>query len=510
MKQLKMNTDGLFWSDAAVRRRLGRGICIAMLVLLVPAFVVALFARPSADDFGYAMLTHEVVRQSGADWPEILQAAVQTDLNFYNTWQGLYVSGFLLSLQPAIFGNKWYGLTFVFVAVMLFLGTLALAKAIVRRLAPDAKGLAPFCALVITFAWIEGMPNQVEGLYWYNGAMNYLPFFALALGVLALLVGLMPEKGKALRPGARIVRVALACLFCLVIGGGHHVVILLTLMLLAFALLWFARNRSFWPAAPLLVCLAGLYLNMTAPGTAVRMDGFSSASLPEAVVKSAILAGLSLIRWLDLPLVCLLLLLTPALWRLVQSPSLPDTAFRRPWLAPAITFVLVWGMIWLPSYTMGGIGPGRLINVVWMTFTLGAVASWALWLGWLARIRRKPLDKMLANLSRCRAAVLALCMVLCMACIGGHTVKEGLDNRFATSLEAAWELLNGEPQAYAAAMDEREALLNDPSITDAVIRPLTEEERPGLLFFSDVTPGPDNWGLAEYYGKDSVYIEQAE
>ena len=109
-----------------------------------------------------------------------------------------------------------------------------------------------------------------------------------------------------------------------------------------------------------------------------------------------------------------------------------------------------------------------------------------------------------------RAAAAAAAMLLCIACIGGHTVKEGLDNRFATSLEAVWELANGTPQAFAAAMDEREAILSDPEIDDAVIRPLTGGERPGLLYFSDVTPGPDTWGLTEYYGKNSVYVEAPE
>ena len=268
-----------FWQNQAARRRLRRGLCIGMLVLLVPVFVVAVFARPAADDYIYARATHAVVQQYGADWPRLLQAALEADAYFYNSWQGLYVSGFLLALQPAIFGGQWYGLTVVFVTAMLFVSSFALARAVVRRLAPDARGMAGFLALGFTFAAVEGMPNQVESLYWYNGAMTYIPFFALTLGVLALLVGLLP--GKSLRPvRVKPLRTALACGFCLLIGGGHHVVILLALMLLAFALLWSARRRSFWPAAPLAACLAGLYLNMSSPGTAVRMSGFSSASLP--------------------------------------------------------------------------------------------------------------------------------------------------------------------------------------------------------------------------------------
>ena len=167
-------------------------------------------------------------------------------------------------------------------------------------------------------------------------------------------------------------------------------------------------------------------------------------------------------------------------------------------------------MIWLPSYTMGGIGPGRLINVVWITFLIGFLVSWAVFLGWLVRIRKAGERFAFSGLTFKQGAVIGSALVLCIACIGGHTVKEGLDNRFATSLEAAWELANGTPQAYAAALDEREAILADSEVTNAVIRPLTKEERPALLFFSDVTPGPDNWGLTEYYGKESVYVEEPQ
>ena len=55
-------------------------------------------------------------------------------------------------------------------------------------------------------------------------------------------------------------------------------------------------------------------------------------------------------------------------------------------------------------------------------------------------------------------------------------------------------------------LDEREAILTDTDQPDVVIRPLTEEERPWLLFYTDVAPGPDLWGLTQYYSKNSVTI----
>mgnify|MGYP006978893140 FL=1 len=251
---------------------------------------------------------------------------------------------------------------------------------------------------------------------------------------------------------------------------------------------------------------------MLAPGTQVRTAGFAGAGFAEAVVKSFILAAMEWIRWLDVPLLCLLALLVLPLLHLTRSAVLSDRVFRHPWLGAAVTFVLMWAMIFLPSYTMGGIGAGRLLNVVWMTFVLGLAATEFLLLGWLERVRGVSLHgaEQFCRRQARHAPLLAAAMLLCMACIGSHTVKEGQDSYFATSLEAAYELANGSARRYADALDAREALLNDAAQPDVSIRPLNEDERPWLLFYTDVAPGPDMWGLTPYFGKQSVTISDFE
>ena len=191
---------------------------------------------------------------------------------------------------------------------------------------------------------------------------------------------------------------------------------------------------------------------------------------------------------------------------------LSDRVFRHPWLGAVVTFVLMWAMIFLPSYTMGGIGAGRLLNVVWMTFVLGLAATELLLLGWLERVRGVSLHgaEQLCRRHARRLPLLAAALLLCMACIGSHTVKEGQDSYFATSLEAAYELANGSARRYADALDAREALLNDAAQPDVSIRPLNDDERPWLLFYTDVAPGPDMWGLTPYFGKQSVTISDFE
>ena len=110
-----------FWHDAAAQKRWLRRFALLTGVLLLPVLVLAVFARPSADDFIYAARTHAVVQQYGLDLPRLLRAAWDTNVYYYENWQGLYVSGFTLAFQPAIFGNRYYGVTLVCVLLPLFL-----------------------------------------------------------------------------------------------------------------------------------------------------------------------------------------------------------------------------------------------------------------------------------------------------------------------------------------------------------------------------------------------------
>ena len=54
-----------FWHDAAAQKRWLRRFALLIGLLLVPVFVLAGFARPSADDYIYAARTHAVIQQYG-------------------------------------------------------------------------------------------------------------------------------------------------------------------------------------------------------------------------------------------------------------------------------------------------------------------------------------------------------------------------------------------------------------------------------------------------------------
>ena len=210
-----------FWHDSAVQKRWLLRLTLFIGLLLVPVFVLAVFARPSADDYIYAARTHAVMQQYGFDLPRLLKAAWDTNVYYFENWQGLYVSGFLLAWQPAIFGNAWYGVTLLCVLVPLFFCLYGACRCVVRRLDQAQKLLPWALALLVCFAFIEGMPAPVEGLYWFNGAMNYLPYFSLAVLNAGLTFGLC--FAPQLTRKQRTLYCAAGVMIGFIIGGGHQV-----------------------------------------------------------------------------------------------------------------------------------------------------------------------------------------------------------------------------------------------------------------------------------------------
>ena len=139
-----------FWHDAAAQKRWLRRFALLIGLLLVPVFALAVFARPSADDYIYAARTHAVIQQYGFDLPRLLKAAWDTNVYYYQNWQGLYVSGFTLAFQPAIFGNRVYGITLLCVLLPLFFCLYGLARCVVLRLSAAQKRLPWALALLLT------------------------------------------------------------------------------------------------------------------------------------------------------------------------------------------------------------------------------------------------------------------------------------------------------------------------------------------------------------------------
>ena len=92
-------------------------ICIC---ILLPLIIAGFYNRPAADDYDYALLTHAAV-VAGGNIFDIIKAAWETNIYYYNNWQGLYTSAFLLALHPGIFGEKIYAISHLIIIAATYL-----------------------------------------------------------------------------------------------------------------------------------------------------------------------------------------------------------------------------------------------------------------------------------------------------------------------------------------------------------------------------------------------------
>ncbi len=331
-------------------------ILTAMALTIVPFLFVSIYSRPCVDDFGYSISLYHMI-QSG-DWNifSLLAEAVKVDIHFYNHWQGLYTSAFVLAFQPAIFGEKFYGIG----AVLLILLMAACLYYFISTCFDWLHlSLSKLCVTAIVLAAIlQELPSTAEGLYWFNGAWNYMPYFFLTLVNLSLLLRYTSAAGKRHQ-------LVLSVLLSFLISGGNHVTGFLNILMLCLALLLGRRKALL---APWAAAVIGYILMYMAPGTLVRKNNLAhTASVPGTIIATIKQAEAWLAEWSDLHwFLCMFLAFGLALC--IHPPK--EVRLPNPLWVMAACAMLWCGSMCVPHYAMGSFGEKRVTNIFWMLFML--------------------------------------------------------------------------------------------------------------------------------------------
>ena len=99
-----------------MRRIIKRLFCIKVLavlsilgyiVSLIPIYAASVYAFPQADDWSYSYHTR-LAWVDTHSFLEVLKGAVTAVAEAYVNWQGTFSSIFLMSLQPGIWGERFY------------------------------------------------------------------------------------------------------------------------------------------------------------------------------------------------------------------------------------------------------------------------------------------------------------------------------------------------------------------------------------------------------------------
>ena len=137
-------------------------LIVISVITVIPLLKLGVYDHPCADDFGYSIQTYQVWQETHSVG-ELIKTAWSTSIRFWHTWQGLYISAFVLALQPAIFGEAYYALT-----VWLTVGTIYGANLIFAEYVLHYKKGSAFRAMALAFTMsmvmVQWIPSAIRGL----------------------------------------------------------------------------------------------------------------------------------------------------------------------------------------------------------------------------------------------------------------------------------------------------------------------------------------------------------
>lgn len=468
--------------------------CVILLTAasMIPLLMISFYNHPSADDFAYAVETH-MVWKSTRNLFLVIKEAIATSVRYWNRWQGLYTSAFLLALEPGIFGEQYYRITGFLTVGTLVLGNLVFCLYVLHKRLGSGKLAAAAFGMLSAALMLQWMPSTVEGLYWYNGAMNYTFFFGILLLLICTAIDLCRKQSK----GAVWGKIIFGILLAVALSGGNHVTAFAGLLIVSGICALCVLNkkkiyakRVFW-----VLCfeVAGFLVNIMSPGTKVRSDAFEESRGILWTIWNALKYLLERMdSWIGLALVVSIVVMLPVIFQCVKKMR-AEKGFQFPY--PLLVFVVSVGLLaamCCPSYyAMGVIGAGRLVNVVYFAFILLVYVNIFYICGWLD-------GKMNVGLFgwNCTHALTVLLLLFGMV-IGCFEDSAGF---------IAWKSVHsGEALAYSLEADARYNRYLQSAGEDVEVPAFSFY--PQLLYYDDITEDSEDWRnqqVVEYYELNSV------
>ncbi|MBQ6342668.1 MAG: hypothetical protein IJI41_06075 [Anaerolineaceae bacterium] len=471
---------------------------LALIFLLIPMLKAAQYNVPSADDYDFAFPAYKAWEQTRSVI-EVIRTAWDNTLSVYKNWQGSFTAVFLFSTNPMLFGEQYYQLTTWIILGMLLFGIFYLTFNIWQAFFQADKYECLIIAVVWSVICTQFLPRSSQGFYWHNGSVYYTFFFGLSLCGYAIIVRYIVRR----KNDKGIGKLLLSSLILFFIGGGNLVTGLTTSVLLVSMELLLIRlkNKNWKPLLiPTLLFSIAFGLNVSAPGNAVRQRFFGKPRLLESIFISFREACLWSVKWFSLPVICLILLLIPVMWMIIQRTKYQ---FPFPGLVTLYSVCLAAVMFYPPIYaetarTLPQLS--RLTNIIFYAIIFLAIFNLFYWLGWLGQKGKIP-EQLFRSAQVERYNFVFLVIILVCFCFGMTRIK-WYDT---TSISAFRSYRSGQMGNYWHTYELRLEILKDPEIKDAVLKRFPS--RPYVLFYRELSEYPDgNATVASWYNKNSVVI----
>lgn len=495
---VKRNLDGLFGRIST--RRMLAGAVALLILSLIPLLLLGRYNVMCIDDYDYGRRVHDVWQATGS-FAASVQEAWRQNMDFYQEWQGTYVSCFLMGMCPMNFN---YGIAWVVPVLMIGMfatSSFVLGRHIFIRWLGCEKEGASLAMVLLLFVFYQVIEAPFEGIYWYNGSTHYVLMQSVWFFVLTLVSAAVWAEKRA--------RAAVCCgaaaVLAAVVGGGNLVTGLQAEILIAFLLLYVILRRKdkiAYVILPFLTGSVGFLVNILAPGNGRRgsIDMDEGYSAVKAIALSFYNTAVFAIRWTPVLVVLLWLALLPLLWRLAKAS---ERDFSHPVLVTAGAYCVISAMFTPTLFAVGMTGLSRVDNIIQMTYYLAVFLVTAYWMGYFSHRVGHREDAPAAFglfLERAGNGMCVVCLFLLLA-VWGLTA----DKNTYTSISALRSVAIGEARTFYQEAMERHALYTDEELVEVEVAPYSA--RPALFDFNDLSEDDGNWlnlAVARYYHKDSV------
>ena len=470
-----------------------------LLLSLLPLLWLGRYNVMCIDDYDYGRRVHDVWQATGS-FAASVQEAWRQNMDFYQDWQGTYISCFLMGMCPMNFN---YHIAWVVPIVMIGMfatSSFVLGRHILVRWLGCEKEGASLCMLFLLFVFYQVIEAPFEGIYWYNGSTHYVLMQSIWFFLLTLVSGSLWAEKK----GRACACCAAAAVLSVIVGGGNLVTGLQAEILMVFLVCYAffqKKDKIAYVIIPFLAGSAGFLVNVLAPGNGKRgsIDMDEGYSAVKAIALSFYNTVVFAIRWTPVLVVILWFLLLPLLWKRMKASG---KDFSHPVLVTAGAYCVISAMFTPTLYAVGMTGLSRVDNIIQMTYYLAVLLVTAYWLGYFShrtdgatKVGNVPGGAVSAQ-GNAAGDSAAEAFGLFLERAGKHTY---------TSISALRSVAKGEAQTFYQEAMARYEIYTDEDVKEAVVAPYSA--RPALFDFTDLSEDEGNWmnlAVARYYHKDNV------
>jgi hypothetical protein len=497
-------------------KRMAVYAAVLFVLSLIPLLLLGRYNVMCIDDYDYGRQVYDTWVSTGALWQSILTAVRHTG-QFYQQWQGTYVSCFLMSMCPMNFNYECAFVVPIIMIGMFSVSVFFFGRHVLMRWLGSDKDRAAFVMFLLLFVFYQVMEAPFEGIYWYNGSTHYILMQSLLFLLLTAVSGsiLTEQKKKAL------LWCVLACVDGVIVGGGNLVTGLQAEILLVFLLLYTVavrREKLKNALLPFLCFSAGFLCNILAPGNAMRagLDTDEGYGALTAVILSFYYAVVFMIKWTTVLVIFLWLALLPVLWQIGKRSK---KTFEHPIWVTFGAFCVLAAMFTPTLFAVGMVGLSRVDNIIQMVYYLGLFLVTTYWMGWISHrkdslIRTADKVQRIEDGRRMAGRRLGLflestgnLMTACFVCVILLVWAFTADKNTYTSISALRSLVNGEAKSFYAEAMVRHEIYTDEDITEVELAPYSA--KPTLFSFDDLSEDPGYWtnlAVTQYYHKAYVKV----